>query len=46
MDLGMPALLELDGAEPCAFLCRELGLQFIELNLNLPAYQPGDADVR
>ncbi len=45
MDLGMPALLELDGAEPCAALCRELRLRFIELNLNLPAYQPGEADV-
>ena len=45
MDLGMPALLELDGAEPCAVLCRELRLRFIELNLNLPAYQPGEADV-
>lgn len=45
MDLGMSALLELDGAEPCAVLCRELRLRFIELNLNLPAYQPGEADV-
>ena len=44
-DFGMPALLELDGAEPCAALCRELGLRFVELNLNLPQYQPGEADV-
>ena len=44
-DLGMPSLLELDGPEPCAALCRELGLQFVELNLNLPQYQPGEADV-
>ena len=40
-DLGMPALLELPELADCGRLCRELGLQFIELNMNLPRYQPG-----
>lgn len=44
MKLGMPALLEHDTLEETAALCRELGLEFIELNLNLPGYQPGRAD--
>ena len=44
MKLGMPALLEHDTLEQSAALCRELGLEFIELNLNLPQYQPGRVD--
>ena len=44
MKLGMPALLEHDTLEQSAALCRELGLEFIELNLNLPQYQPGRED--
>ena len=44
MKLGMPALLEHDTLEQSAALCRELGLDFIELNLNLPQYQPGRVD--
>ncbi len=39
MDLGMPALIELPELADCAGLCRELGLQFVELNMNLPQYQ-------
>lgn len=38
-DLGMPTLIELPEPEDCARLCRELGLQFVELNMNLPQYQ-------
>lgn len=38
-EFGMPTLIELPGAEGCAKLCRELGLQFVELNMNLPQYQ-------
>lgn len=38
-DLGMPTLIELPELEDCAGLCRELGLQFVELNMNLPQYQ-------
>ena len=44
MKLGMPALLEHGTLEESAALCRELGLDFIELNLNLPQYQPGRVD--
>lgn len=39
MDFGMPTLIELRSLEDCAKLCRELGLQFVELNMNLPQYQ-------
>lgn len=44
MDFGMPTLIELPAPEDCAGLCRELGLQFIELNMNLPQYQPDRVD--
>lgn len=36
---GMPTLIETDTIEQCAALCRELGLDFIEMNMNLPQYQ-------
>lgn len=39
--LGMPSLIETETLEDCAALCRELGLSFVELNMNLPQYQPG-----
>lgn len=39
IELGMPALTELPEIGDCAKLCRELGLQFVELNMNLPQYQ-------
>lgn len=45
LDLGMPTLIELPEPEDCARLCRELGLQFVELNMNLPQYQPGRIDL-
>ncbi|MBQ2724180.1 MAG: sugar phosphate isomerase/epimerase [Clostridia bacterium] len=38
---GMPVLLECDGMRESAALCRSLGLDFVELNMGLPAYQPG-----
>ena len=44
MDFGMPTLIELPAPEDCAKLCRELGLQFVELNMNLPQYQPDRID--
>lgn len=44
MQLGMPTLLEAKTLEECASLCRELGLQFIELNMNLPQYQTANMD--
>lgn len=39
LKLGMPTLIETDTLEECAALCRELNLDFIELNMNLPQYQ-------
>ena len=39
MQFGMPALLEIEDLEASAALCRELGLSFIELNMNFPQYQ-------
>lgn len=42
---GMPTLLELDGIEENIKLCRSLNLEFIELNMNLPEYQPEQIDV-
>lgn len=38
MDFGMPTLLELDSLEETGALCKELGLSFIELNMNLPQF--------
>lgn len=39
MDFGMPYLIETAEVEDAAALCRELGLQFVELNRNFPACQ-------
>ncbi len=39
MLFGMPTLLECETIEENLALCRELGLDFIELNMNLPQYQ-------
>lgn len=39
MDFGMPTLIETKSLEECASLCRELDLNFIEMNMNLPQYQ-------
>lgn len=36
---GMPALIEIEDLEESAALCRELGLSFIELNMNFPQHQ-------
>lgn len=43
---GMPALIEPGTLEDCARLCRELGLEFVELNMNLPQYQTDRLEVR
>lgn len=40
MDYGMPTLIELPTTVECAQMCRALDLQFVELNMNLPQYQP------
>lgn len=42
---GMPTLIETASVDECAALCSELGLSFVELNMNLPQYQPGVIDV-
>lgn len=39
MDFGMPTLIENKDLEENIALCRELGLQFIELNMNFPLFQ-------
>ena len=39
MRFGMPSLIETKTLEECAALCAELGLDFVELNMNLPQYQ-------
>lgn len=39
MSLGMPTLVELNTIEENVKLCTELGLDFIEINMNLPQYQ-------
>lgn len=44
MDFGMPTLIETVNLEDCARLCKKLGLRFIELNMNLPQYQPQKID--
>lgn len=36
---GMPTLMELPSLSSCVALCRELGLSFVELNMNFPLYQ-------
>ena len=36
---GMPTLIETATIEECAALCRDAGLSFIEMNMNLPQYQ-------
>lgn len=39
MKFGMPTLIENKNLEESAMLCKELDLDFIELNMNLPQYQ-------
>lgn len=36
MDYGMPFLLECESIEAACALCKQLGLQFVELNLSFP----------
>lgn len=45
MQFGMPTLIEIKSIEACARLCSELGLGFIELNMNFPEYQADRLDV-
>lgn len=45
ISFGMPTLIETSTLEECAKLCAELGLDFIELNMNLPQYQIPKIDI-
>ncbi|MFA6132861.1 MAG: TIM barrel protein [Phycisphaerae bacterium] len=40
LQLGMPTLIALPDLQANVDLCRQLGLGFVELNMDLPAYQP------
>lgn len=46
ISFGMPSLIETNHARECAALCRDLGLDFIELNTNFPQYLPQKLDGR
>lgn len=39
MRYGMPTMIETDTLERCAQVAKELGLEFVELNINFPQYQ-------
>ena len=39
LKFGMPTLIETESPEDAMKLCSELGLDFVELNMNLPHYQ-------
>ena len=41
---GMPSLVEAKTVEQCAAVCRDLKLDFIELNANFPQFQPVKLD--
>lgn len=45
MLFGMPTLIETETLTDCVQLCKALGLDFIELNMNLPAYQADVLDI-
>ena len=39
MDFGMPTLIENKDLGENIALCKELDLQFVELNMNMPQFQ-------
>ena len=45
INYGMPTLIETSTLHECAKLCAELGLDFIEINMNMPQYQLDKIDV-
>lgn len=45
MDIGMPTLLEHRNLDETVALCKQLNLNFIELNMNLPEYQVEKLDI-
>lgn len=46
LSYGMPQLMDVDGMEENFQLCKELGLDFVELNCNLPMCQPETMNVQ
>ena len=46
MSYGMPTLIETGSVSACARMCRELGLGFVELNLNFPQFLLQKLDAR
>lgn len=46
IQFGMPSLIETKTVEQSAALCRELGLAFVELNMNFPQFQPWSMDAK
>lgn len=44
IQFGMPSLIETKNVEQSAAICRELGLRFVELNMNFPQFQPWSMD--
>lgn len=45
LNFGIPTLIESPDMKDCAKICNELGLQFVELNMNLPQYEPEMIDI-
>ncbi len=45
MQYGMPTLIELNTLEENVQLCKSLGLDFVEINMNFPAYQLDNLNV-
>ena len=45
MHLGIPTLIENNSIEESVALCKELGFDFVELNMNLPQYQLENIDI-
>lgn len=46
LQYGMPTLIENESIEACAGLCKQLGLGFVELNMNMPDFQLDRLDAR
>ena len=44
--LGMPTMVEMATIEEGAALCRELNLDFLELNINFPQFTLDKLDVK
>lgn len=45
LHFGMPTLIETNSIDDCVTLANELGLKFIEINMNMPEYQLDKIDI-